>query len=294
MCAKMDSFGSIDAVTPEEYAYGGTPDFRTDLYAAESCPEIPTHKEYITLINGFERYFTPELKAPSVEMPYEGNYTQEAYAQQMIDEYVEAGIPPEKVWPQSFNPDDVIYWIQNTDYGSQAVALDENVYDNTTMIDDWLDYLVVNDVKIVAPPMQMLVDAAPGTDNLIQASYYAKAAKERGLDIITWTLERSGPGLSGYYWETTDGIVNLTEGDRFTMLDVLHQEVGILGIFSDWPATVTFYANCMGVAIRGSSDGNGDESDGNGDAGDTGSFAMSYALGHTLFFVIATVVSVVV
>jgi glycerophosphoryl diester phosphodiesterase len=27
----------------------------------------------------------------------------------------------------------------------------------------------------------------------------------------------------------------------------LTQEVGIMGLFSDWPATVTYYANCMGV-----------------------------------------------
>ena len=30
-------------------------------------------------------------------------------------------------------------------------------------------------------------------------------------------------------------------------LDVLAREVKILGIFSDWPATVTYYANCMGM-----------------------------------------------
>lgn len=82
------------------------------------------------------------------------------------------------------------------------------------------------------------------------ASYYASAAKERELDIITWTLERAGPGLTGFYYETTDGIVDLVEGDRFTLLQVLDEEVGILGIFSDWPATVTFYANCMGLKLR--------------------------------------------
>ena len=30
------------------------------------------------------------------------------------------------------------------------------------------------------------------------------------------------------------------------MLDVLARKVGILGIFSDWSGTVTYYANCMG------------------------------------------------
>jgi glycerophosphoryl diester phosphodiesterase len=34
------------------------------------------------------------LKSADVEMPYEGTYTQEDYAQQMIDEYIEAGIDP--------------------------------------------------------------------------------------------------------------------------------------------------------------------------------------------------------
>ena len=43
----------------------------------------------------------------------------------MIDEYIELGVDPKDVWPQSFNDEDVIYWIQNTDYGDQAVALDE-------------------------------------------------------------------------------------------------------------------------------------------------------------------------
>jgi len=31
------------------------------------------------------------------------------------------------------------------------------------------------------------------------------------------------------------------------VLDVLARGVGILGIFSDWPGTVTYYANRMGL-----------------------------------------------
>lgn len=30
-----------------------------------------------------------------------------------------------------------------------------------------------------------------------------------------------------------------------TMLDVLAREVGVIGVFTDWPATVTHYANCI-------------------------------------------------
>jgi glycerophosphoryl diester phosphodiesterase len=31
------------------------------------------------------------------------------------------------------------------------------------------------------------------------------------------------------------------------VIDVLAQEVGVIGIFSDWPATTTYYASCMGL-----------------------------------------------
>jgi glycerophosphoryl diester phosphodiesterase len=30
------------------------------------------------------------------------------------------------------------------------------------------------------------------------------------------------------------------------VFDVLARPVGVIGVFTDWPATVTFYANCMG------------------------------------------------
>jgi glycerophosphoryl diester phosphodiesterase len=33
---------------------------------------------------------------------------------------------------------------------------------------------------------------------------------------------------------------------------VLAQDVGIIGLFSDWPATTTFYANCREIpGLRG-------------------------------------------
>ena len=39
----------------------------------------------------------------------------------------------------------------------------------------------------------------------------------------------------------------VVEGYRLALLHVLSQDVGVLGVFSDWPATTTFYANCMGL-----------------------------------------------
>lgn len=246
LCAKMDSSNDVNAATAEGYAFGGTAAWRTDVHQS-GCPAVPTHAESIALMKSHGIYFTPELKSPAVEMPFNG-YTQEMYAQAMVDEYTEAGVPPSQVWPQSFNEADVYYWVDNTDFGAQAVSLDGVYERNETEIDAYLDRLVDGNVSIVAPPMWRLVDPDDTSDLKLKASYYANAAKERNLSIITWTLERTDPGLQGWYWQTANaGGLELTDGDKYNLLEVLNKDVGILGIFSDWPATVTFYANCKGM-----------------------------------------------
>jgi glycerophosphoryl diester phosphodiesterase len=67
-----------------------------------------THRESIELINAGGSYFTPELKAPEVEMPFTAEdgtkYDLEDYRRHIVEEYIDAGIPPEKVWLQSFIP----------------------------------------------------------------------------------------------------------------------------------------------------------------------------------------------
>ena len=79
---------------------------------------------------------------------------------------------------------------------------------------------------------------------------YAKALKSAGLKIITWTLYRSGPiakiESNAYYYQSVVTGVK-TDGDIMVMLDVLAKDVGVIGIFSDWSATVTYYANCMNL-----------------------------------------------
>jgi len=205
----------------------------------------------IVLIQSVGGKYTPELKGTSVEMPYEGEYTQEMYAQHMIDEYIEMGVDPKDVWPQSFNVDDVKYWVDNTDFGEQAVFLDNN-YD---LSEDYTLYLADaanSGINIVAPPMFMLVKHDESADFGMAESDYAAYAKSVGLDIITWTLERTGPspsGVQGWYWQTTADL-DRTEGSKYELLYVLAYDVGILGIFSDWPAPVTFFANCMDLMLR--------------------------------------------
>jgi glycerophosphoryl diester phosphodiesterase len=248
---KMDAFDK-NATTAQGYM-GGTANWRTDLYAA-SGGTLMTHAESITLIKQLGARFTPELKAPSVPMPFDGDFTQAAYAQKLIDEYKAAGIDPKDVFAQSFNLDDVRGWIANApEFGKQAVYLDER---NDTLPgfdpnqpETWkpdMNALAAQGVKIIAPPIWMLVTLKDKKE--IVPSAYARGAKAAGLDIITWTLERSGPlsGGGGWYYQSIKEAID-SDDDMLKLLDVLAKDVKIRGIFSDWPATVTYYANCMGL-----------------------------------------------
>ncbi|MGF1644838.1 MAG: glycerophosphodiester phosphodiesterase family protein [Thiotrichales bacterium] len=246
LCGKMDA-SNPRAKTVAEYL-GGTPAWRTDLYA--SCGTVLTHEESIELFQSLGVKMTPELKSPSVAMPFDGNYTQQAYAQQMIDEYKAAGVPPWKVFPQSFNKADVLYWIASEPaFGRQAVFLDDaNDVSELPNADELKQYAEAG-IRIVAPPLWALL--ALDANKQIVPSQYANAAKAAGLDLITWTIERSPPANApsglGWYYQTTEGAHD-NDGDYLMRtLDVLAHDVGIRGIFSDWPATVSYYANCMGL-----------------------------------------------
>jgi glycerophosphoryl diester phosphodiesterase len=240
---KMDG-ANPRATTVAQYLKG-TPDWRTEAYAPGGT--LLSHKESIELFKKLGVGMTPELKSPSVLMPFEGTYTQQAYAQQMIDDYKRAGVSPRRVWPQSFDINDIYYWINNEPrFGRQAVALSTvNVAADVPAAIAALPEMRAKGVQIVAPPTWALV-TLDAQGNII-ASDYAKAARQQGFDIITWTLERSGPLTDGggYYFQSIAGTVK-GPGDYYRLLDVLAREVGIIGIFSDWPATVTYYANCMG------------------------------------------------
>jgi glycerophosphoryl diester phosphodiesterase len=246
---KMDA-ANADATTVEAYLKG-TASWRTDLYASRGT--LMTHAESIELFRDLGVKFTPELKAPSVDMPFEGDYAQDDYAQQMIDEYKAAGVPASDVFPQSFQLRDVLYWIKaDPEFGAQGVYLDDR-YETLEGFDPMkpetyrptMQELVDQGVKIIAPPTFMLVTVADGK---IVPSPYAEEAKAAGLQIITWTLERSGTLVDGggFYFQSVKDVTN-NSGDTYALLDVLAKDVGVIGVFSDWPATVTFYANCMGL-----------------------------------------------
>ena len=67
---------------------------------------------------------------------------------------------------------------------------------------------------------------------------------ERSGRIVEDVLPTKGTASpSSYYQTTLDALSN--DGDIITTLDVLARQVGIMGIFSDWAGTVTYYASCM-------------------------------------------------
>jgi glycerophosphoryl diester phosphodiesterase len=249
LTAKMDGFNP-DAKTPEEYQ-NGTPRWRTDLYANSGT--VMTHDESIALIKSFGAKFTPELKAPEVPMPFDGDYTQEKYATQMLDAYKKAGIPPENVFAQSFSLADILYWAKTEPaFAKQAVYLEER-YEKQGLDpnkpETWkpsMEELKASGVAILGPPIWTML-TLNGKGEIVPSAY-AKAAKAAGLDLIGWSLERDGPLNKGgaFYHQSVKAAID-RDGDTLTVLDVLAKQVGVRGMFSDWPATTTFYASCMGM-----------------------------------------------
>jgi glycerophosphoryl diester phosphodiesterase len=229
----------------------GTPSWRTELYA-QAGDTLLTHQESIALFKQFNGKFTPELKEAVVPMPYLG-FTQEQYAQALIDDYKNAGISPKEVFPQSFNLNDVMYWIQNEpDFGKQAIYLDgryEQKEFNAAqpkLLKPTMQELHAKGVRYIAPPIWVLLTT--DSNGQIIPSTYAIAAKAAGLNIITWSLERDGPMTKGggWYHQSIKSTI-YSDGQIYEVLDVLAKQVGVVGVFSDWPATVTYYANCMGL-----------------------------------------------
>ncbi|WAC47788.1 glycerophosphodiester phosphodiesterase family protein [Asticcacaulis sp. SL142] len=246
---KMDG-AYVSATTAKDYL-SGTPNWRTDLYAAEPAKTM-THRESIELFRFLGAKFTPELKTPVVAMPFDG-FSRADYAQKLINEYKAAGVPAADVWPQSFDIADIRYWIAHEPaFGAQAVYLidDETIPGLDGMNPSSWGFdpkaLKREGINYVAPAITFLltVDA----NGKIVPSRLALALKAADIKIIAWSMERSGPLTDGggWYFQSVAKAVR-GGGDYYTVLDVLAKDVGVTGVFSDWPATVSYYASCQGL-----------------------------------------------
>ena len=99
--------------------------------------------------------------------------------------------------------------------------------------------LAASGVRTLGPPTWMLV--ALNDKNEIVPSGYAKAARDAGLDIIAWTVERSGLLATGggWYYQTIKGATD-RDGVVYYLLDVMARQIGVRVVFTDWAATTTF------------------------------------------------------
>lgn len=249
--AKMDASNS-KATTAEGYL-GGTAAWRTDLYTGRPAGNVVTLKEHIELIKQWGALQTPELKGGDearIKAIFGG---QAQYAQKLIDTYKAAGVAPRKVYAQSFNIDDVLHWIKNDPaFGKNAVYLDpiEPALNIARLSNERLAELKKAGVQIIAPPMWALLAVNDASE--VVPSPYALDIKAAGFRIITWSFERvdltkGAAGKGSYYQFDPQGKAIKTDSDMLKALDVLAKQVKVEGVFSDWPGTVTYYANCMGL-----------------------------------------------
>jgi glycerophosphoryl diester phosphodiesterase len=246
---KMDA--SNPAATTAAGYLGGTAAFRTDLYNARGT--LLTLRESIALNKRLGVKHTPELKAGNPARINQVFGSQAAYAQAMIDEFKRARVNPRDVYAQSFNLADVTYWVtREPAFGRQAVYLDDvdpgAGIPRLTLAE--LQDARRQGVRIFAPPIPALL-AVDSNDEVVP-SQYANDIKAAGLRIITWSFERAdlrrGAANAGFYYAfDPQGRAIKKDSDMYLALDVLAQDVGVLGIFSDWPATVSYYASCMGL-----------------------------------------------
>ena len=172
----------------------------------------------------FERLgvrMTPELKEPSVELPFNG-LTREQLAQKLIDEYRAAGVPPSDVLAA------VVRSARRRvlDRARARVRRASGAARRTRC--PWVrrarggsrSYKAAG-INIWAPPLFVLLDL--DAEGRIVPSRAARAARAAGLDIIAWTLERSGnlaAPNNGFYYRTIDAAIT-REGDVLQVVDVL-------------------------------------------------------------------------
>ena len=251
LTAKMDA-SNPSATTPEGYL-GGTPSWRTDLYTGRGT--LMTLRESVALNEKNGVKHTPELKGGDAVRIGQIFGGQPQYAQKLIDELKDADVEPRRVWLQSFNKADILYWLHHApEFGRQAVYLDSIDPTATPPVPRQtvaeLDQLRMQGGRYFAPPMPALLEVDGG--NNVVPSAYALDIRNAGFRIITWTFERAdlrkGASKAGfYYYFDPQGKAIKKDSDMYKALDALARKVGIVGIFSDWPATVTYYANCMGL-----------------------------------------------
>ena len=246
LCARMDQHDP-DAVTAEAYLGSGT-SWRTQLYRG-SCGTVVSHRESIALARELGLAMTPELKTPARPLPADFNRRQ--LSERFISAYREAGVPLGDLYPQSFERKEIARWHDiDPAFAARAVYLEGRIPSRRLLPRQRLLLLPLllplrnAGIKHLAAPLWMLAEAS--AEGTLRVSSYGALAAELGFELIAWTLERSPPRSwrgRDWYYQGLEGVIT-RDGDLFTLLHFLRHELPLIGVFSDWPATVSYYASC--------------------------------------------------
>jgi len=231
---------------------GGTPGWTFD--ESRDYATVMSFADSVALLGPTGVAMTPELKAFIHAPAGENALTRADLSARLFDELRASDIPPDRVFPQSFLLDDLRLWNDaEPAYAARAVLLDDSYstegFDPAEPASWPLDLASLEDegVAYLAPPIWTLLTLDEARE--IVPSNYATAAIANGLPLITWSLERGvDPAAGGGWYFQSIAEVFENEGDQLRALDVLARDVGVEGVFSDWPATTTWFDHCRGDA----------------------------------------------
>ncbi len=251
---KMDA-RNTKAKSIDDYM-NATANWRTDLYSQNG--QLVTLDEHIRFTKNNSLRHIPELKLPVETLPFNG-YSLNDFRLELLNTYKNYGVKSKNFYPQSLDYETVKFWVNNDPvfaknafyiiHNKNEVATGQTFDKNNPAT--WKHHpqkIRADGINVVAIVGYLLVSI--DNNGKMVPSEYAKQAKKAGLKIIAYTLERSAPlanlANSRGYYKGLKGAIN-NDGDVMNYIDVLAQEVGVIGIASDWPATVTYYANCKGL-----------------------------------------------
>ena len=200
--------GKMESADPEAADAAG---FLGGVPAWREAPDgirgtLLTLRESIALNERLGVKHTPELKAGDPERIKQVFGSQGAYAQKMIDEFKRAGVDPSDVFPQSFNLEDIRYWIKNEPaFGRQAVYLDDvDPTGGQSAPDAAKSSSNCAPKACASSPRRSLRCSRWMTPGKSCPRSTRATSARRASSIITWTFERSdlrgGAATAGWYW----------------------------------------------------------------------------------------------
>lgn len=283
LCATMEQVTNPDAATVDTYLLGA-PGFRSPYIAQQRCHPLMWYEQYLALARKWRVNTIPELKDTDRQdlndflaatgrtvFGLADQFAREA-AVRGFGRHSEAAVAKGgTVVLQTFDHRVAQHWttirpLPSIEFmWSTFLPLHAGEDDPDCKTFDCGAGMVISSlarqgVAFFGPPLQLLLSSAGHRTVPSNASvWYSRLAREHGAALMSWSIERSGCsttaatpsvqpaaiGTCDWYWGSTEGISSYQHEDTLLALHVLFQDVGIAGIFADFPATASAYLNCV-------------------------------------------------